>query len=41
MIFSKEFALYGFIGNDEDNKPIPFEPMGDIEYFAFIVKRII
>jgi len=38
--FSKEFAIYGIAGTEEENETIPFDPKIDLEYLAFLIKRI-
>ncbi|MDO6432918.1 hypothetical protein Q4E93_20080 [Flavitalea sp. BT771] len=39
-VFSKEFTISGITGSENDNKRIAFHPKADIEYLAFLIKRI-
>jgi hypothetical protein len=39
--FSKEFMIYGVIGNKQCSQRISFDPCAQIDYFAFLIKRII
>jgi hypothetical protein len=39
-VFSGEFAIFGIIGNENEGKTIPFDPLSDIEYLAFLIRRI-
>ena len=38
--FSKEFTISGIAGSENNNKRIAFDPKADIEYLAFLIKRI-
>jgi len=38
--FSKEFEIIGIIGTIKDNSTIPFDPKMDLEYWAFLIRRI-
>jgi hypothetical protein len=37
--FSKEFILSAISGSENANKRIPFDPMANIEYLGFLIKR--
>ena len=39
-LFSKEFVLYGIIATDRDNVTILFNSEAELEYLAFLIKRI-
>jgi hypothetical protein len=39
-LFSKDFIVYGIKGTDDDNEIIQFDPHSNIEYLAFLIKRI-
>ena len=39
-LFTKEFVLYGIIGTDRDNETILFDAEAELEYLAFLIKRI-
>jgi hypothetical protein len=39
-LFSKDFIVYGITGTDDDNNVIEFDPNSNIEYLAFLIKRI-
>jgi len=39
-IFSREFVIFGITGTEKDNKAIPFDPHANLEYLAFLIKRI-
>lgn len=38
--FSKEFIIYGNVGHDQDSQWLPINPRAQIDYFAFLIKRI-
>jgi len=38
--FKLEFDLYGIVAQEESYKPVPFDPINNAEYFAFLIKRI-
>lgn len=38
--FNKEFRITGLIGSDEDSAEVLFDPKLELEYFAFLIKRI-
>jgi hypothetical protein len=39
-LYTKEFALYGIIGTDKDNETVLFNSDAELEYVAFLIKRI-
>jgi hypothetical protein len=39
-IFSKEFSIVGVINRENRKEPVLFEVKSDVEYFAFLIKRI-
>lgn len=39
-LFTEEFVLYGIIGTDGDNETILFNTEAELEYVAFLIKRI-
>ena len=39
-IFNKEFRITGLVGSDEDSAEVLFDPKFELEYFAFLIKRI-
>jgi hypothetical protein len=39
-LFTKEFVLYGIIGTNRDNETILFNWEVELEYLAFLIKRI-
>jgi hypothetical protein len=39
-LFSKEFTIIGIVGTRDDNQTVPFDPLADVEYLAFLIKRI-
>jgi len=39
-LFTKEFVLYGIIAADGDNETILFDAQAELEYLAFLIKRI-
>lgn len=39
-LFTKEFVLYGIIGTGRDNETIPFNSEVELEYLAFLIKKI-
>jgi len=39
-IFSKEFSIVGVINRENQKEPVLFEVKSDVEYFAFLIKRI-
>jgi hypothetical protein len=38
--FAKEFVLYGVVGNERGNKTVLFNSIAELEYLAFLIKRI-
>jgi hypothetical protein len=40
LTFSKEFTISAVAGSENVNKRIPFDPMANIEYLGFLIKRI-
>lgn len=40
MAFCKEFIIYAIVGTEKDNKTIPFDPRENLQYLAFLIKRI-
>jgi len=38
--FSEEFIIYAVVGTEQENNAISFDPKTDLEYLAFLVKRI-
>jgi hypothetical protein len=39
-LFSKEFSIVGIIDRENKKEPVLFEIKSDVEYFAFLIKRI-
>jgi uncharacterized protein DUF6934 len=38
--FSKEFMIYGIVGTKQNGQRLPFDPCAQVDYFAFLIKRI-
>ena len=38
--FKKEFLIYVVVGNENNSKTLLFDPNEEIEYLAFLIKRI-
>jgi hypothetical protein len=39
-IFNKDFVIYGILGTEQDGLRLPFDPCAQVDYFAFLIKRI-
>ena len=39
-VFTREFSIFGIIGTEKKSKAIPFDPQANLEYLAFLIKRI-
>ncbi len=39
-VFSQEFNIYGIVGTEKENQTISFDPKVNMEYLAFLIKRI-
>ena len=40
-VFGEEFMIYGLIGTEKESQRLPFDPCAQVDYFAFLIKRII
>jgi hypothetical protein len=38
-IFNKEFIITALIGSETKNSRVPFDPLADMEYLGFLIKR--
>ena len=38
--FIKEFVIYGILGTKQNSQRLPFDPCAQVDYFAFVIKRI-
>ena len=38
--FYSEFAIYGIVGTENNNRTVHFDPGSNEEYLAFLIKRI-